>query len=363
MPPKKTLWRLQPHTRGKHAVLEYYLKAWLPILGSGSDRIIFIDGFAGPGYYSEGEEGSPIIALRTFCEHRSREIINAAVGFFFIESRPDRAECLEQVIAEWEPDLPDNCRVKVKCGKFDSAMTEVLDRLEEQHRTLAPAFVMIDPFGVSDTPMDVIKRILENPKSEVFITFMYESISRFSAAPEFARHLDNLFGCPRWRKGLGIAGPDKKDFFYGLYEQQLREAGARYVLHFDLYEEKRLIYGIFFATNNLTGCDKMKQAIWKVAPFGNFAFYGTRSRQLMLNLAATDFEPLKHSLRQEFLGQGWVSISDIQDFICSDRSDYHSGHLKRSGLRPMENSGQIEVKESSRRKKLTYPPGTLIRFI
>ena len=62
-------------------------------------------------------------------------------------------------------------------------------------------FVMIDPFGVSETPMTTIGRILQNPKSEVFISFMYEWINRFKDHPNFAKHLDDLFGCPDWRQG------------------------------------------------------------------------------------------------------------------------------------------------------------------
>lgn len=70
MEPKSTLWPLEPHTRGKHLVLKHYLDAWFPILGSWSERILFIDGFTGPGEYESGEEGSPLIAIGTLREHR-----------------------------------------------------------------------------------------------------------------------------------------------------------------------------------------------------------------------------------------------------------------------------------------------------
>jgi len=52
-------------------------------------------------------------------------------------------------------------------GRFDETMTETLDRLDAQAKRLAPAFVMIDPFGVSGTPMAVVRRILSNPQAEV----------------------------------------------------------------------------------------------------------------------------------------------------------------------------------------------------
>jgi len=47
--PKETLWDIDPHTTAKHEILQRYMKAWFPILGSYHHRIVYIDGFAGPG--------------------------------------------------------------------------------------------------------------------------------------------------------------------------------------------------------------------------------------------------------------------------------------------------------------------------
>src|SRR5262245_51017356 len=75
--PKKTLWPLDPHTRCKHLVLKSYLDAWLPILGTWNGRILFIDGFAGPGEYEGGEPGSPMIALNALKNHVAQSKITA----------------------------------------------------------------------------------------------------------------------------------------------------------------------------------------------------------------------------------------------------------------------------------------------
>ena len=61
--PKDTIWPIEPHTAAKHQILRKYLDAWLPILGTYNNRMLYIDGFAGPGEYTGGEPGSPIIAL------------------------------------------------------------------------------------------------------------------------------------------------------------------------------------------------------------------------------------------------------------------------------------------------------------
>jgi three-Cys-motif partner protein len=359
--PKDVVWPLEPHTKGKHEVLRHYLEAWFPILGFTQGRIVFIDGFAGPGLYAGKEKGSPLIALDVFRQHRAK--FKAEVQFGFIEKDPRRAAHLKTLIDELKPSLPKDCTVEVLTGAFDETMTSVLDVLDAQGKKLAPAFVMVDPFGVSDTPMSVIRRILRGDKTEVYVSFMYRDINRFKATKEFVKPLTDLFGTEEWRKGIDLEGEAKKDFFYTLYESQLRKAGAGHVLHFDLYEGNQLVYAIFFATQHWLGADRMKQAIWKVAPFGDFSFRGTHSNQLTLGLETVDHPLLRKALQDRFRGQGFVTIEQVAEFVGSDQTDFYTGQLKKPVLVPMEKEKLIEVDPKTRKKQRTFPPGTKLRFL
>ncbi|MCY3894835.1 MAG: three-Cys-motif partner protein TcmP [Chloroflexi bacterium] len=364
MPPKTTTWDLEPHTRGKHLVLERYMQAWLPIMTSWNGRVLFIDAFAGPGEYSGGEPGSPVIALRTLINHSARSRIRSEVNYLFIENEKSRSKHLEGILVNLKGQIPPSCNYEVITSTFDETLTEVLDYIEEQRTRLAPAFVMIDPFGVSGTPMTTIARILENPRSEVYISFMYEWINRFKSQDEFGGHLDNLFGCPDWRRGLDIAGSEgTRNFYYNLYKSQLKKNGAKYVVHFELYEGNRHVYTIFFGTQHLDGCDRMKEAIWKVDPFGEFRFRGGLLDQLTLGTDIIDFSPLEQDLRAEFASKGWQKIEDVEDFVKSDATVFHSGQLKRNTLRPMEIDGKLEIKPGTRKRVRTYPTGTELRFL
>ena len=194
--PKETLWRRDPHTEGKHLVLGNYLKAWFPILGMGNrnGRILFIDGFAGPGEYEGGEDGSPVVAMRTLAEHSARSKIEAEVVFLFIEEKRDRARHLKGLVDQLSPELPETAKVHVHEGAFDASMKGVFAQLDEHGGRMAPALVMIDPFGVKGIPMGVIRRILANPKCEVYVSFMWESMNRFFETTEFPGRLGELFG-------------------------------------------------------------------------------------------------------------------------------------------------------------------------
>ena len=90
-----TQWPLEPHTAAKHEILRRYLNAWFPILGSYQGRVVFLDGFAGPGIYSHGESGSPIVALRALLEHSYFPRLKSEFVFWFLEPRRDRFESLQ----------------------------------------------------------------------------------------------------------------------------------------------------------------------------------------------------------------------------------------------------------------------------
>ena len=330
------------------------MKAWLPIMTKSNRRVLFIDAFAGPGEYQDGEYGSPVIALRALIEHSAKSQMTGKINYLFIEKATDRCENLGKVLSRLDNELPGNCAYRTVNSSFDDALTKVLDAIDEQNKRLAPAFVMIDPFGVSDTPMQTIARILSNPKSEVYISFMRRDINRFKTHPSFESHLDNLFGTPEWRQCEDISG---------LYKKQLKSAGAKYVLTFELYKGNNLIYTIFFGTQSLDGCDKMKQAIWEVMPAGNYKFRGGQDKQLSFDPDITDFTHLENSLCEEFGYGEWIKIEDVEDFVKSDKTNFHSGHLKTKTLKPMEDEGKLEVCPETRNRKGTYPKGTILRFV
>jgi len=242
-------------------------------------------------------------------------------------------------------------------------MAETFDKLDAQLAKLAPAFVMIDPFGVSDTPMSVIHRILQNPKCEVYISFMYNFMNRFMGQTGFEPHLDELFGCSAWRDCIDIENEEeRREALFSIYKQQLRAGGAQYVVHFELYRENRLVYAIFFGTQNLKGCERMKQAIWKIAPWGDFEFHGTKSQQLTLGITSADFRPLMQTIRNEFAGKGWYSVQQIEDFVASDKTDYLPSHIRKNALIPMARAGELEVDENTRSKRGTFPKTARVRI-
>ena len=325
------------------------------------DYGLFIDGFSGPGEYTKGEPGSPLIAIRTLQEHSAFDDLKHKIRFRLIEARQDRSDHLESLIKR--ESILSSEQIEVRNSTFDADMSRFLDQLDNRREKPPPMFVMIDPFGFSDAPMDTIRRILRNESAEVYISFMYRDINRFLTDPGKEHALNLHFGGTEWQESREIdEEEERKDFLLSLYRSQLKKAGAEFVLHFDLYQERAHIYTIFFGTNSLKGSDEMKKAIWRVMPLGDFRFRGARIGQGVFEGGLVDYSELQEALRGKFDSDEWTTFEAIKEYVMSAQTGFHSGQLKAKTLKPMEDRRELEVRPGSRIGSSGYPEGTLLRF-
>lgn len=361
MPDKQpTTWRLEPHTAAKHDILRKYLGAWFPKL-AWTKRLLFIDGFAGPGQYSKGEPGSPLIALNSAIEHKA-DLSDCELVYIFIERDQDRFQHLNALLKR--KSIPSYVTYRAEQGTFADHLTDILDALDEAGKQLAPAFVMVDPFGFTGLPLELIARVAAYRKTELLISFMYEPIARWRGHPDLAETFDGLFGCGEWREADDIVEPRaRKEFLLDLYISQLKTvAGMQYPRAFEMIDKgNRTEYFLIFATHSIEGLKAMKAAMWSVAPSGSFGFSDvTVSSQLTLFGPEPDYDQLKRLILRMFAGQQ-VDVDEIERFVVVETA-FRETHYKRHILVPMEKAGELTVVKSQRRRARTYPPGTVIKF-
>lgn len=329
-----------------------------------SGRIIYLDGFAGPGIYEGGEEGSPLIALRTAIEHIHQPSFKAEIRFVFIERDPGRASMLRTVLNEHFRELPDNISYEVLDRAFAPTLSSVLDNVENIGAKLAPTFAFLDPFGFSELPMDVIGRMLNYDKCEVLITFMSGFVNRFTDELREPA-LDELFATDEWRRIRKLDDPEaRRRFLIDLYKRQLRNVGgANYVRNFEVIgKHNQPIYHLVYGTKHWKGLEAMKEAMWKVDRRGTYSFSDiTDVDQTFL----IDYSNEKHWLQQaadvvfnEFRGQT-KAIEDVHKFTVAE-TPYLFRKKMLKYLEKMEIPRIVNV--SSRRRRFTYPDRCLIEF-
>ena len=363
-----TIWNIEPHTQAKHKILREYLKAWFPILSSKGSRIIYLDGFAGPGIYSNGEDGSPIIAIRTAQEHVMKNDFKQIV-FWFIENDQHRFEKLQQVLKETFPDLKnsnnDQMVYIVEKSDFSQSLEKKLDILKKHDQELAPTFALLDPFGFSGLPMNLIKRILDHDKCEVLITFMVGFVTRFHDQLR-ENTLNELYATNAWKKVNDESTPIKRrEFLLRLYVQQLKNVGgAIFVRTFEMISSDNIpIYHLVYGTKHMKGLEVIKRAMQKAGQGGTYMFSDrTDPNQTFLLDYTKDqwIQELGHMIFQRFKGCR-VTLQEIKKFVIVDTPFLF---IKTKVLQPLEKTipPKITYVSSRKTRRLTYPDHCVIMF-
>ena len=339
-----TIWKMEPHTKAKHHILKRYLDAWLPILNNhltnmGQHKPLkYVDAFAGPGIYLGGEPGSPIIALETALNHQ----LNVELHLYFIEGDKKRYKELNKQVEKFSQALAENYMVHVKEIKYGSCEEELLDLLNKVE-CFGPALVFLDQFGYSSVPMSLINNILEHKMCETFSYLSYDGINRFLHEDAKDDAKNNAFGCEDWKKARQMQGVEQTQFLLKLYRDSLQKyGGADYVWDFAMRDKNnKLIYWLFFCSNNERGLEEMKKAMLKIDESGDFAFSDNYDpNQLTLFKSTRDENWLRDNLIKKFGGQT-VRVRDIKKYVlCSTPFVSYAQVLRNIKLKPVNTSSE-----------------------
>lgn len=346
-------WDYPPHTKAKHDMLASYLDGWYPILSRWNGKILFLDGFAGRGKYTNGAEGSPIIALKRLINHRhfprmgDREFV-----FMFVEANADNAASLKHeidaFIAQNQP-WPPKVKVYVENQKFDVTANGIIDYLREQKGNLAPTFAFVDPFGYSGLPMDLLADLLAYPKTEIFVNFMVGHVQRFIERDGQENAMKRLFGIDV-RDVLAMQQDDDRvEHLRAVYENQLRTvAKFDFVQSFAMRNRTGNIgYYLFHGTRNRTGVKLMKAAMWKIDPGGGYSFSDRLAGDEVLFTPEPDTRPLQASILSTFAGRMNVLVDEIE-WHAILYTPYRETHI-RPILTELEATEKIRVRRPGKR--------------
>jgi three-Cys-motif partner protein len=149
----------------KHAILAGYLKPYAIKVGVHADHVVFIDGYAGPGVYDEGDPGSPEIALsvgEAVADHR-------ALRGHFIEQKRAFVDTLRGRLDEREAK-----GWKVHHGTAEEHLPAVLADAANR-----PVLLFLDPYGLA-VPFDqLVGQVMARTTiTEVVVNFSLAALKR-----------------------------------------------------------------------------------------------------------------------------------------------------------------------------------------
>ena len=368
MPENDTLFVFPPHTDAKHRILRKYIEAWAPILCQSSStrgRVVYIDGFAGPGEdITQSKIGSPLIALEAVANHSLANRFRSEVVFYFIEKNMKRAQHLESIILRKFSDLPSWIKWEVEKGRdFNNALNDVLVSVRARGSHLAPTFCFVDPFGWQDLNYGTLSNLMREPRSELLITFMSGFMNRFLESERHQESLINIFSDTQMGelKNTVVVEERTELMLYFFAENLKSKCGGSndqkelYSIGFRTRDHNNnTLYHLLYLTSNEKGMDVMKKAMYTVARDGSYLFSDFEFNPTQKSLLDYSNEKIwigdaAEEVRQRFKGRE-VSQTELQRFVTC----YTKWIFEKKILRVLEQNGDLEYK-GKRFRKFTYP--------
>lgn len=362
---ERVLWKAPPHTLAKISILQAYLSRWFEILGRSKSRqnLWYIDGFAGPGEYTNSPTGSPVAAITSASEALQSvggQWRAGGIHCVFIEENPERFDHLKNKI-----DVTITPQ-KIHTYFFNSTFVDGLSALRKQaHNPFvppSPLFAFVDPFGAKGVPFADIKDLLSRESAEVLINFDSDGIGRIFRAKDAANHediLNEIFGDESWKTELARHRISHELYrgVLALYKQKLRALPkVRYVFAFEMRSARNIIdYHLVFASQHPLGLEKMKEAMKKIAKNGDYCFSDAHLNQAAM-FRFDDPSAYSSQLFEQFRGRE-AGYPELNDYALNETPFTNP----KSMLKDLEGKGMIQVSSSDpKRRKGTFNEENLI---
>lgn len=219
----------------KHGILGRYLRIFCSKTGlrSPDHRVIYLDGYAGPGMYDNGEPGSPALAVGT-AERLAdcRELYG-----IYVENNPALAQELETRLAET------GHQHIVLQGTIEDHLEEVLATIGKDQ----PLLAFFDPFGLG-VSMNLLTSVMAHaryetghrhgPATEVLLNFSRRGLERSAGhltssnrGPAYTKarsailaHMNGILGGDWWMPIWASRSPDRTPQIVEGYVGRLVEA-------------------------------------------------------------------------------------------------------------------------------------------
>ncbi len=207
----------------KHALLKSYLEKLVLIIGMGAKKaghaeICFVDCFAGPwGALNDDLEGTSIsLSLKTLaaCKEKLATLgVDVNMRALYIEKDKGAFERLSAFLGLKAPPTVDQACLH---GDFVDLREDIL----KWCGTSAFTFFFVDPKGWKDIGIEIMKPLLQRPRSEFLINFAYNFINRTASMTAWQDAMVKLLGSSVNLDGLQSA--EREEALVNAYRSSLK---------------------------------------------------------------------------------------------------------------------------------------------
>jgi three-Cys-motif partner protein len=333
------------HSFIKHELLKGYLEVLLNIVAlSGVKEFVYVDCFAGPwSDESESISGTSIAISLTILKNVKESLASQfgvngiKIKAIYIEENNKRYKRLDNY-------LKGSCPEVIECrslhGDFYKHQNEILELCGEK----AFAFFFVDPLGWLDVGVPRLKKLLERPRSEFLITFMYDFLNRAIGMGDFKNQVEQMIGKLTDKDAIelnNLSSKNRADWVVRRYRERLKEemgSSDGYIpraFHAEVLNTKkeRVHYHLVYLTRHFKGIIKFAEASEKVSIIQKIVRFQTR----LNNDPNMSLFPAKPDFLPEDKNQ--VDIEDVKNYWLSKLSKTPKQFGEKSLAAMLEETG------------------------
>ncbi len=192
---------IEGHSHAKLKVFRAYLRAYFDRLNVKPQREEFkldlVDGFAGGGTFTRGEEvvsGTPLIMLEEADEAKARlnaerrKPLRVNCKYYFIDKETAHTNHLRKVLAHRDYDLSDE-NIAIRNNRFENEVDDILNSIRRRQPRSGRAIFLLDQTGFSQVELALVSRIFDElPAAEVILTFAADAlVNHLARTPAIAK--------------------------------------------------------------------------------------------------------------------------------------------------------------------------------
>lgn len=253
-------------TEVKHRILERYLEAFAPIVGSWAADIAYVDCLAGPW-----RSASPTLTDTSFA--RAIGTLRQARLALRLRGKTPSFRCLLielDVVAfrrlEEYGAAVEDVEVTTKHWDFAAHIPEIVAFAKERRNSFP--FIFIDPTGWELATIDLIRPLLQLNPGEVLINLMTSWITRFLSDP--SKGFDRLFGQEEVERIRSLPAEQQEEELVRTYAGAVRRAGGfKYVCNLPVMkpDQDAFHFHMVYGTRHEKGVEVFKSMEQTVIPF------------------------------------------------------------------------------------------------
>lgn len=364
LPQLEVFWASQSDSsRVKAEIVADYFGAWANIMATrpNVDQIIYLDLFAGPGFYQDGSKSTPILVLEKVIE-------NPRVSSKLVAILNDKDKRSVERLRQAVEGLSGIANLKYQPRYLDDEVGEELTRYLEA-RTLAPTLLFVDPWGFKGVSQRLIGSVLRHWGCDCIFFFNYNSLNRWISVPELGHLVDEIFGeeqAKSLREQVSALGTQQREHHVmAALVESLREVKGKYILKFRFRSagKYRTSHYLVFVSKEVLGYNIMKDIMARASSTAyegvpSFEYDPDYDPQQVLGLQHGTIDQLATELRTAFAGRT-IAIDNIYAEHNID-TNYVKSNYKEAVKQLIDNGLVTAASQSKSARRLTY--STVILF-